>query len=168
MKKCAYCLNRITGKLYKKGKRHFCSKEHKDLFFDSHVPTLLDEIQVEFNRLVAKDQSCAVCGKKFETMQCSHIWSVKAHPSIRFDILNVLPMCGHCHNFWCHLNPMDAHDWFVKNYPERNDYLNFAKEQSKPWTADELHKIRQAIKDKDFKSLIRFYKEYEKIQLQKN
>jgi hypothetical protein len=160
MKKCSHCFNKITGKLYKRGKKYFCSKKHKYLFFDNHIPTLLDKIQIEFNKLIIEDKSCSVCGKKFNKMQCSHTLSVGDYPSIRFDILNALPMCGHCHNFWWHLNPIDAYEWFAANYPDRLKYLKFAREQNKPWTVEELHRVRQAIQEKEISKLIRFGEEF--------
>jgi len=159
LKKCVNCLQKKKCP-YKKGKKHFCSKECKINYYENDVSILLKEIQKEFNKMITENQVCAVCGKRFEKMQCSHIWSIGSAQSIRFDILNVLPMCGHCHNFWWHLEPMQSHDWFVARYPERATYLEFARHQNKAWTAEELHAIRRAIREKDFQSLIRFKKEW--------
>jgi len=93
-------------------------------------------------------------------MHCSHIWSVGANEDIRFDIMNALPMCGNHHQFWWHLEPMESKDWVKERYPDRCKYLDFARNQLKPWTVEELHEIRKAIKDRDLNKLTRFKKEF--------
>lgn len=159
IKKCVWC-KKWKKCRYKKGKKYFCSPEHKQKYYDNDIPTLIKDIQKEFNSMVTEDQPCTKCGKRFEKMQCSHVWSIGTSPGLRFDIMNVKPLCGHCHNFWWHLEPMESKDWFVNIFPERWKYLEFAKTRFKKWTTEELHKIRQAIKDKNFKELIRFKDEW--------
>lgn len=159
IKKCAWCKTYQKCK-YRKGKKNFCTKEHKQEYYNNHIPTLKREIQIEFNRMVTKDEKCARCNKKFSKMDCSHVLSRGANDHLRFDILNVLPMCSRDHQFFWHNEPLLAIEWFSNKYPKRYDYLMWAKNQFKKWTADELHKIRKAIKDKDFQKLIRFKKDY--------
>jgi len=159
LKKCAYCLTYQKVKA-RKGKKVFCSQEHKQAYYDNDIPTLKKEIQIEFNRMVTEAQPCAVCGKKFEKMDCSHILSRGGHDHLRFDILNVLPMCSRCHRWFWHDDPLKAMEWFKAKYPERYDYLMFADKQFKSWTTDELRQIREVIEKKEVKKLIRFYEEY--------
>lgn len=159
LKKCAFCL--IKKKCpYKKGEKHFCSKEHKKKYYENDIPTLKKEIQVEFNRMVTKGQPCAYCGKRFAKMDCSHVFSRESADHLRFDILNVLPMDSKCHKWVWHSDPIIATNWFKSKYPERWDYLMFAKSQSKEWTVEELKQIREDIKNRNLKGLIRFYKDY--------
>jgi len=155
IKKCVNCKEYKKCK-FKKGAKNFCSSKCKKEYYDNHIPTLIKDIQEEFNSLVAKGQPCSKCGKRFEVMQCSHVWSIGSAPGIRFDILNVLAMCGHCHNYWYHLEPMESKDWFKNNYPNRYEYLEFARHQNKKWTASELNEIREAIRNRDLQALIRF------------
>jgi hypothetical protein len=158
-KKCRTCKRWGKWK-YKKGKKHFCTKEHKQEHYDNDIPTLKKDIQVEFNAYITKDRDCSMCYKSFEKMDCSHILSRGSHDSLRFDFFNVLPMCSRCHRWQWHDNPLAGVEWFKNNYPQRYDYLLFAKNQIKKWTADELKKIRQAIKDQNTHALVRFIKQY--------
>ena len=160
-RKCAWC-GVITKCKYRKGAKRFCSPECKQKYYDNDVPTLKRDIQVEFNKMITEGQSCSVCGQKFGKMDCSHILSRGAHDNLRFDIFNALPMCSRCHRWNFHDDPLIGRDWFKQNYKDRFDYLMFAKNQFKKWTPDELHKIRKAIKDKDFGVLLRFGDEYER------
>ena len=134
----------------------YCNRSCKTKRNQNHIPWLKKTIQVEFNALVREKGVCERCGNNFKVMQCSHIWSVGSYPNLRFDILNATCMCGHCHNFWYHLEPMESRDWFAKKFPQRDKYLRAVKETIKPWTVDELHKIREYIKNKDLKKLVRF------------
>jgi hypothetical protein len=169
MRKCVKCGDYGKWK-YKKGAKHFCTAKHKKEYYENHIPTLIKEIQKEFNAMVTEDQPCAKCGNMYtytdkdgnekSSMQCSHVWSIGSTPGLRFDIFNVLPMCGRDHNFWWHLEPMEARPWFKDKYPKRYEYLEFARHQTKKWTATELKEIRKAIKEKNRKKLLRFKDEY--------
>jgi hypothetical protein len=160
MRKCAYCLTRAKCP-YKKGKKYFCSKEHKNLYFENDIKTLKKQIQIEFNKMITENQPCAYCGKRFVKMDCSHILSRGSCDHLRFDFLNVLPMCSRHHQFFWHDSPLEAIEWFKAKYPARYDYLLFAKNQFREWTAEELKQIREDIKNRNIKGLVRFYGEYE-------
>lgn len=159
IKKCNWCHEYKKCK-YKKGRLHFCNPEHKQNYFDNHLPTLLKETQIEFNALVAGIGVCARCGKSFEQMQCSHVYTVKAYPNLRFDVLNALSMCGNHHMWWWHQEPGEAWPWFKEKYPERYSYLVFAKNQIKPWKIYEVKEVRKAIKERNLHALMRFKKEF--------
>ena len=111
-------------------------------------------IQIEFNHMIASGQPCAVCHKTFPVMQCSHIKSIGAHCNLRFDPMNVLPMCGHCHNFWYHQEPTESGNWFELTYPGRYEYLLKAQNKKVGWTIDKLQEVRKKIKEKDLKGLL--------------
>ena len=83
-------------------------------------PISIKRLQIEFNAMIARGQPCAKCGQTFPVMQCSHVHSTGSYPNLRFDVMNVLPMCGHHHNFWWHLEPSESWDWFKKEYVERH------------------------------------------------
>lgn len=110
-------------------------------------------IQAEFNHMIASGKPCARCKQVFPVMQCSHIHSVGAYRNLRFDPMNVFPMCGRCHRFFWHDEPGDAWDWFKEAFPGRYEYLLVAKNKHIEWTADKLLEVRRKIKEKDIKGL---------------
>lgn len=120
----------------------------------STLRTITKATQKEFNKLIASEKPCAKCKQTFEVMQCSHIHSIGAYPNLRFDVMNVLPMCGHCHNFWYHQEPLESKDWFVENYPGRHKYLLEAKNKVNKWTMDDVLKIREHIRNRNLKDLL--------------
>jgi hypothetical protein len=111
-------------------------------------------VQNEFNHLIASGKPCTKCGQLFPVMQCSHNHSVGAYPNLRFDPMNVLPLCGHCHPFWWHLEPAKSWDWFKNKYPGRYAYLEVAKNKYIKWTQDKLLEVREKIKNEDLKGLL--------------
>ena len=158
-KKCNWCHEYKRCK-HRKGSLKFCTLGHKEKYFENHLPTLIKKTQIEFNALVASVGACAKCGKSFEQIQCSHVFTVGAYPNLRFDILNALPMDGGHHRYFWHNEPMEAFEWFKGKYPERYAYLMFAKNQIKPWTMDEVKRIREAIRKRDLHALVRFKEEF--------
>jgi len=111
-------------------------------------------IQREFNAMVARGQPCAKCGQTFPVMQCSHIHSIGAYPNLRFDVMNVLPLCGRHHNFWWHLEPSESWDWFKENHPGRYQYLLKAKNKVVQRKRDDYIQIRKWIKEKNVRKLV--------------
>ena len=118
-------------------------------------PISIKRLQIEFNAMIARGQPCAKCGQTFPVMQCSHVHSTGSYPNLRFDVMNVLPMCGHHHNFWWHLEPSESWDWFKKEYPGRYEYLLKAKNKYVGRRGQPARReIRQWIKEKNMKKLI--------------
>ena len=120
----------------------------------STLRTVTKTAQREFNKLIASGKPCAKCMKTFPVMQCSHIHSIGAYSNLRFDIMNVLPMCGRCHNFWWHQEPSESWDWFVKNYPGRHQYLLKAKNKVNKWTMDDVLQIKEYVRNREIKKLL--------------
>jgi hypothetical protein len=104
--------------------------------------------------MVAHGKPCVKCLKKFPVMHCSHIKSIGGHPNLRYDIMNVFPMCGRCHKFWWHDEPTEAGLWFIENYPGRNEYLLEAQNRVVKYTIDDLKEVRDHVKHKRVKKLI--------------
>src|SRR3989304_2916765 len=111
-------------------------------------------VQKEFNHMIASGKPCAKCHQVFPVMQCSHVHSIGAYPNLRFDPMNTLSMCGHCHNFWWHLEPAQSWDWFKQTFPGRYEYLLEAKNKRVVWTQDKLTEVREKVKNLDLKGLL--------------
>ena len=60
MKKCAYCLKRITGKPYKKGKKFFCSPKCKEEYYLNDTKTLTKELDKAMSQLVRSKGVCVI------------------------------------------------------------------------------------------------------------
>jgi hypothetical protein len=118
------------------------------------IGVLKRAVQAEFNHMIASGKPCAYCHQTFPVMQCSHIHSIGAYPSLRFDPMNALPMCGRHHRFFWHDEPGDAWEWFRANYPGRYEYLLKAKNKHITWTEEALLEVREKVKNKDIKGLL--------------
>lgn len=118
------------------------------------IGTLKKAVQKEFNHMIASGKPCAKCHQTFPVMQCSHVKSIGASPNLRFDPMNALPMCGHCHMFWWHLEPAESWDWFKGTFPGRYEYLIKAQNIRVDWTVDKLLEIRKNIKEVNLKALL--------------
>ncbi len=53
--------------------------------------------------------------------QWAHVYSRNSN-IIRWDLLNALTLCGHCHQ-WGHSCPVEFGVWFAETYPARQAYL---------------------------------------------
>ena len=120
----------------------------------STLRTITKAVQKEFNKMVASDKPCAMCGKRYEVMHCSHIHSIGAYPNLRFDIMNVLPKCARCHKWVWHDDPGTAWPWFIRNHPGRHKYLLEAKNKVNKWTMDDVLEIRKYVRNKDLRKLL--------------
>lgn len=113
------------------------------------------QTQIKFNKLVTSNIGyCQWCGSQINQLQCSHVYSIGARPSLRFNILNVLCLCSYCHRFRWHDNPADAWDWYKEKFPSRYKYLQTVKNIFHKITIEECKQIQEYIKNKDFKKLL--------------
>jgi 5-methylcytosine-specific restriction endonuclease McrA len=76
----------------------------------------------------ARDGKCLRCGKK-DNLQCAHIFSRTAR-SVRWEPLNALTLCGGCHLFWAHKNPIEFTEFVQKLLGK--DYKKLKKLYYKP------------------------------------
>lgn len=104
--------------------------------------------------MIAKGQPCAKCGQTFPVMQCSHIKTIKAHPNLRYDVMNAFPMCGHCHMFWWHAEPTESGIWLQKYHPGRYEYLQQAQNKIVKYKIDDLKQIRIWIYNRELRKLV--------------
>lgn len=84
-------------------------------------------ISKELDRLVQelhKNQRCHICGT-YHATAIHHIIG-RANPLLRYDIVNLLPVCDDCHRK-IHDKGLDAFDYIPK---EQADYLKQIKNQS--------------------------------------
>lgn len=64
-----------------------------------------------------RDPICVYCGKN-PTRQCAHIFS-RRYLSTRWDFKNAMGMCGGCHIFQAHVNPIEFHDFAKRKIGEK-------------------------------------------------
>lgn len=64
---------------------------------------------------------CVRCHIPGRTVQWCHIIG-RRHLCTRWLPENALTMCAGCHRFW-HEYPSLSGPWFVKNWPERHEYI---------------------------------------------
>ena len=62
-------------------------------------------------------RSCVRCHME-KPLQGSHVYSVGAHPDMAALTENILPMCVGCHIYWWHKNPIEAFQWFAREFPD--------------------------------------------------
>jgi hypothetical protein len=100
-----------------------------------------------------RDEKCQRCGST-KMLECSHVKSKGHYPHLRWDLLNMKLLCHACHFFWWHKDPLEASDWFRKQWPHRMDYLE-SKGHEKITLADmeeletELTKKLKELQDED-------------------
>lgn len=68
---------------------------------------------------------CLKC-EKLKPLQAAHILAKGSHPSIRYDLDNVIGLCLACHIFWSHRDPVGFVDWIEAKFPGRIDRLRAA------------------------------------------
>ena len=67
---------------------------------------------------------------------------------LRWDLKNLKLLCRRCHLYWWHKHPMDAWQWFQREFPYRADYLLERKNQVKKYSVIDLKELYEEIKDK--------------------
>ena len=81
--------------------------------------------KVLFSKVVRLVGHCEKCGGT-ENLQCSHVKSVGAHPSLKYNLDNAICLCYKCHLHWWHKEPTEAGLWFERNFPVRLAFLEKA------------------------------------------
>jgi hypothetical protein len=83
--------------------------------------------ETEWKAKVKSGGVCQKCGRPQGVVQlhAAHIYPkglYRNHP-IKWDVLNGLALCYHCHFHWAHKHPIEFTHWFEEKYPERAAYL---------------------------------------------
>jgi len=108
-----------------------------------------DKIRVLFRETY---NSCAMCGNP--NIQLHHIYSKGAHQALRYDVINLLPLCGRCHRFKWHDDIGPAWEWFKEKYPKRYAYLQEAKKLFIKRNQKYYEKIDKALDERNIKDLM--------------
>lgn len=94
---------------------------------------------------------CQKCGKKVSKQNChwSHVVP-RADLWLRWDLLNSMAMCYHCHHYWWHKDPLGASKWFEETFPARADYLRQKRVGTATNTMREtdIEKVEQFLQEK--------------------
>lgn len=90
---------------------------------------------------------CQHCGKKVEgsNAHASHIIPVSHGNVLRFNPMNMICLCYHCHINWWHKNPMESSEWFKQKFPEIWEYLKVEKEKIVKFTLEDYEKMKYAL-----------------------
>jgi hypothetical protein len=87
--------------------------------------------------MIPLDKNCQWC----------HIKSRKSNKT-RWDLLNTLTGCGHCHA-WAHANPNEFGVWFAAKYPHRDGWINAVQKQpNKTWRQKDFEQIERFLLQK--------------------
>ena len=78
--------------------------------------------------VVIRDKKCLRCGSE-KRLSASHIYPKGSHPAMKWMPRNLMCLCYSCHIFWWHKSPIEAGEWFKKEFP--SDYKYLKKESLK-------------------------------------
>lgn len=112
-----------------------------------------NRLDPKFSSMITEVQKCAVCHRRNGQFHPSHIYPKGTYQGLRYDPINALCMCGQCHKFWWHLNPLDAYEWFREKYPNRYIYLQEAKKIIVKRNREYYEKVDKALDEKNIKDL---------------
>ena len=112
-----------------------------------------NKLDKAMGELIRSKKQCEWCGSTTNQMQWSHVVS-RGNKALRWDIMNSLCLCSYCHRFKWHENPLDAMEWFKTKYPERYEYLLWAKNKYADYTEDDYKVILEAIINRQFDLLV--------------
>eukprot|EP00919_Chromeraceae_sp_WS-2016_P066996 GHVR01158443.1.p2 GENE.GHVR01158443.1~~GHVR01158443.1.p2 ORF type:complete len:117 (+),score=15.82 GHVR01158443.1:703-1053(+) len=88
------------------------------------------------------EYTCEKCGR--DANQACHIVP-RRYRITRWDLANGVCMCGGCHLWWWHENPLEAADWFEVNYRERWEYLHEQKKLTVKYSLEELEDLLEEL-----------------------
>ena len=142
--------NRTKKKLVKQKKALKIKKLRKKL---KETPTYWRKkaITLAKKKAILRDGTqCMHCGKEAPTIQiqASHVHSVGTKLFLAADPMNIKPLCGQCHEFWWHSNPLEAAEWFKKKFPDRYSYLQKEIFNHPPGRVDWESKFKQLKESK--------------------
>lgn len=112
-----------------------------------------NKLDKAMSELVREKRICEWCGSTTNQMNWSHVVG-RGNKTLRWDILNALCLCSYCHRFKWHENPLDAMEWFKTKFPERYEYLLWAKNEFVDRTEADLANLLDAINLRKFDKLI--------------
>ena len=61
---------------------------------------------------------CQRCGRT-EHLNAHHIFTKKAHPSVRHDLENGVCLCAGCHLWWAHQEALEVAEFILKRMGKR-------------------------------------------------
>ena len=99
------------------------------------------------------NKECAVCHKQFD-LEVSHILPKGRYQGLRYDPMNFLALCGGCHRWFWHDNPLQAGKWFETTYPERKVYLDEAKKIIVKRDLEYYKKVEKALDERNILDLL--------------
>src|SRR5574342_744519 len=77
----------------------------------------INKLDTAMSLLIREKKRCEWCHSTVNQLQDAHVIS-RSNKTLRWDIMNHLCLCSHCHRFKWHENPLLANQWFKETYPE--------------------------------------------------
>jgi uncharacterized protein with PIN domain len=113
-----------------------------------------NRLDKKFGDFIRKsNKECAHCHKQFD-LEVSHVLPKGRYQGLRYDLMNVLALCGGCHRWFWHDNPTASARWFEENYPERKMYLDEAKKIIVKRDMEYYKKVEKAIDERNTLDLL--------------
>ena len=104
------------------------------------------KLDTVFSKYIRARGRCEKCGKT-ERLHTAHIIP-RTNKNLRWDPFNALCLCGGCHIYWQHKNPLEFTEWFKTKYATRYEYLMVNKNQLYKSTAQDLKELYEYYKKK--------------------
>lgn len=107
---------------------------------------IIRKLDAWFSKLIReRDKACLRCGRTVN-LQCAHIFS-RSKMSVRWDEANALTLCGGCHIFWGHKNPLEFYDWIREKILGPEKFLKLRQKSDMKWktTAHDLELFFKSV-----------------------
>lgn len=126
--------------------KKFKAKPYKDWL--DHLCAVVVKTRDGFTCQIVHDPACAgTMMPKDKNCQWCHIKSRNSNKT-RWDLLNALTGCGHCHQ-WAHANPNEFGVWFADKYPHRDGWINAVQKQpNKTWKKADFGEVENFLLQK--------------------
>ncbi len=122
-------------------------KKHGHTWWHNRLDKLLGDWLRDINT------ECAFCHRP-GYLVTSHILPKGRYQGLRYDLMNVLPMHGNCHQFDWHSSPLESGKWFEANYPGRLAYLKEAKKVFIKRDTEYYQRIEEALIKRNIRALM--------------
>ena len=101
---------RLNARTLKRKPWHELKKSEQDYLWKKQVARCDKAFSLYIRQ---RDQYCATCGTS-QSLQCSHLYTKRAHMAVRWDERNALTQCASCHTRHHTQDPCELHDAIIE------------------------------------------------------